>query len=91
MRKVTYAKTFVTSLITPAHLFLVACFISINQTGNHFMNPEKSEKICSAEVKKEKPDTDAQSIREKKWFHEASRTESDALRAMIGKEKQTLR
>lgn len=55
------------------------------------MNPEKSEKICSAEVKKEKPDTDAQSIREKKWFHEASRTESDALRAMIGKEKQTLR
>lgn len=49
------------------------------------MTKNKPEETSSDESPKNRPEPDETSEIEKTWYHESSRTESDALRAMIGK------
>lgn len=48
------------------------------------MTKNKPEETSSDESPKNRPEPDETSEIEKTWYHESSRTESDALRSMIG-------
>lgn len=48
------------------------------------MTKKKAEETSSDESRENRPESDKTSEIEETWYHESSRTESDALRSMIG-------
>jgi hypothetical protein len=54
------------------------------------MNPEKPDKKISTDSNINRTHSNEADKKENQWFHESSQTESEALRAMIGKEKKSL-
>lgn len=48
------------------------------------MTKNKPEETSSDESQKNRPEPDETSEIEETWYHESSKTESDALRSMIG-------
>lgn len=49
------------------------------------MKPKKSGKDSTSHSGEKSSGADRQSKKKKQWFHDSSQTESDALRAMMGK------
>lgn len=52
------------------------------------MKPKRSGKDSTSDSWKKQSDEEENFKKKKQWFHESSQTESEALRAMIGKQRK---